>query len=124
MLPLGGGLDGKAPLFVPAGQRILYSISSLHRRKDLFGEDADEFRPERWESLRPGWSYIPFSGGPRICIGQQLALNEAGYTTVRLLQEFSRIEPRGKMEWTEDVTLILVPGDGCKVGLFRNPSIL
>ena len=30
----------------------------MHRRKDYYGEDADEFRPERWETLRPGWEYI------------------------------------------------------------------
>ncbi|UKZ80120.1 hypothetical protein TrVFT333_007885 [Trichoderma virens FT-333] len=64
VLPKGGGLDGQSPVFVPKGTDCRFSTYSLHRRKDLYGEDAEEFRPERWESLRPSWEYIPFSGGP------------------------------------------------------------
>ena len=55
VLPLGGGPDGKSPVFIPAGATVNYSVYSMHRRKDLFGEDADEFKPERWETLRPVW---------------------------------------------------------------------
>jgi cytochrome P450 len=33
-----------------------------------------------------------FNGGPRICIGQQFALTEAGYATVRILQRFSAMQ--------------------------------
>ncbi|KAJ4377219.1 hypothetical protein N0V83_000042 [Neocucurbitaria cava] len=56
VLPKGGGPEGKAPIFVPKGQIILYNVYSLHRRQDIFGPDADIFRPERWEdnALRPG----------------------------------------------------------------------
>ena len=43
----------------------------MHRRTDYYGPDADEFKPERWEVLRPGWEYLPFNGGPRICIGRK-----------------------------------------------------
>jgi cytochrome P450 len=35
------------------------------------------------------WTYIPFNGGPRICLGQQFALTEASYVIVRILQTFS-----------------------------------
>lgn len=42
--------------------------------------------------MRFGWHYLAFSGGPRICLGQQYALTEAGYVTVRLCQEFEGIE--------------------------------
>jgi cytochrome P450 len=65
-LPLGGGPDGKSPIFVPKGQMVIYQVYVMHRRTDLYGEDAQEFKPERWENLRPGWQYLPFNGGPRI----------------------------------------------------------
>jgi hypothetical protein len=42
----------------------------MHRRKDIWGPDADDFRPERWDGRRVGWEYLPFNGGPRICIGR------------------------------------------------------
>lgn len=95
----------------------------MHRRKDVFGEDADEFRPERWEDIRVGyvplsvfsslsfpirnflwltqlssslyrWEYIPFSGGPRICLGQQFALTQIEYALFKFFRVFKSIEPR------------------------------
>jgi len=117
VLPLGGGPDGKHPLFVPKGTMVGYSPYTMHRRKDIYGPDADEFKPERWESLRPGWEYLPFNGGPRICLGQQYALTEASYVTVRLVQEFSKIESRDQGPWQEGLTLTLCSLNGTKVGL-------
>ena len=55
VLPLGGGPDGKSPIFVEAGTAVNYQVYNIHRRKDIYGEDAEEFRPERWESIRQGW---------------------------------------------------------------------
>lgn len=40
-------VDGKA-VFLPGGTHIGYSVNGLHSRKDIFGEDAHLFRPERW----------------------------------------------------------------------------
>ena len=62
VLPRGGGPDGQSSLFVPKKKIVQYSVYTMHRRKDLYGEDAAEFKPERWESLRPGWEYLPFNG--------------------------------------------------------------
>lgn len=76
-LPLGGGRDGKSPVFVPKGTVVNYGVHAMHHREDLFGEDHDEFKPERWldeggkKGLRVGWEYLPFNGGPRICIGRR-----------------------------------------------------
>ncbi|KAL8731062.1 MAG: hypothetical protein Q9181_004449 [Wetmoreana brouardii] len=105
VLPLGGGPDGKSPLFIPAKKTVAWSVYTMHRRKDLYGEDAEDFKPERWEKLRHGWEYLPFNGGPRICIGQQFALTEASYTTIRLIQEFKGIGSRDPEPWTEKVTI-------------------
>lgn len=119
ILPLGGGPDGKSPIFVAKGTVISYSPWSMHRREDFYGPDALEFKPERWETLRPGWEYLPFNGGPRICVGQQYALMEASYATVRLMQSFPRIESRDDREWREWLTITLASGVGCKVALFE-----
>lgn len=60
-----------------------------------------------------------FNGGPRICVGQQYALLEASYATVRLMQKFGRIESRDPREWKEWMTITLASGVGCKVGLYE-----
>jgi len=91
-IPLGGGPDGKSPVFVPKGTGVDYSVHIMQRRKDIWGEDAWDFKPERWVGRKAGWEFLPFNGGPRICLGQQFALTEAGYVIVRLLQKFDKIE--------------------------------
>lgn len=78
VLPTGGGPDGKSPIFVPAGMIVGWSLWSMHRRTDFYGPDAEEFRPDRWlgdKGLRPSWEYLPFNGGPRICIGREYCPN-------------------------------------------------
>ncbi|KAJ5605217.1 n-alkane-inducible cytochrome P450 [Penicillium lagena] len=116
-LPIGGGLDGKAPIFVKEGHEIMYSVYTMHRLPEIYGLDADEYRPERWESLKPGWAYAPFNGGPRICIGQQFALTEAGYAIARILQQFDRIENRDPNTFQEAYTLTLASANGTKVAM-------
>ncbi|KAM0129843.1 hypothetical protein ACHAP3_007580 [Botrytis cinerea] len=119
VLPRGGGPDGRSPTMVKKGDLVQWSSYALHRRTDIYGEDADQFRPERWEKLRVVWEYIAFSGGPRICIGQQFALTEASYTTIRLLQTFPKIEARDDNPFTEWLTLTMSNKWGCQVGMFR-----
>jgi len=117
ILPTGGGQDGKSPMLIKAGTAVHYHTYSMHRRPDFFGPDAEEFKPERWETLNPKWEYLPFNGGPRICIGQQFALTEASYTTIRIVQAFKAIEPREVRPWRELVSLATAVGGGVKVAL-------
>ncbi|KAL8755506.1 MAG: hypothetical protein Q9199_003586 [Rusavskia elegans] len=119
ILPLGGGEDGKSPIFVRAGTLVVFHFVALHVRKDLWGEDADDFRPERWLDEKASWNFLPFGGGPRNCIGQQFALTEASYTTVRLLQEFSGIESRDSQPWTERMGATVTSANGAKMSLAR-----
>ena len=74
---------------------------TMHSDPDFWGSDAEEFKPERWDGRKLDFSYLPFNAGPRICIGQQFALAEIAYVTVRFLQKFDAIEglglPKGRL---------------------------
>jgi cytochrome P450 len=93
-LPRGGGPDESEPIFIQKGSAVFYDTYSLQRDKEFWGEDADKFIPERWDETQKNhlWKYIPFNGGPRICLGQQFALTEIGYVVVRILQTFNDIK--------------------------------
>ncbi|KID65470.1 Cytochrome P450 52A12 [Metarhizium brunneum] len=116
-LPTGGGDDGRSPIFVPKGTDVGYSVFIMHRRKDLWGDDCDVFKPERWESRKPGWDYLPFNGGPRICIGQQFALTEIAYVLVRMLQRIDVLDGSAAGPVKHGLTLTNCPADGVKLRL-------
>ncbi|KAK6390630.1 hypothetical protein LTR65_005502 [Meristemomyces frigidus] len=121
VLPLGGGADGASPVFVTKGTLVCYNVYALHRRKDFYGSDADDFRPERWEDgklqQRLRWAYLPFNGGPRICLGQRYALTEVAYVLVRMVQEFRALRSEDPRPWEELLSLTLRPRNGVKVSL-------
>ncbi|KAI0545360.1 cytochrome P450 52E2 [Xylaria curta] len=117
ILPRGGGPDGKDPVFVKKGTSVRYVPWIMHRRKDIFGEDADEFRPERWEDLRVTMEYLPFNAGPRICIGQQFALTQMALITLRLLQAFKTIERRDDRPPIQKLGINLSMLYGCQVSV-------
>jgi cytochrome P450 len=69
------------------GSIVLFSPYVTQRLPELWGDDADQFRPERWLEREPEpFSFIPFGGAYRKCIGFALALTEVQVTVVRLLQ--------------------------------------
>ena len=76
---------------IPAGCDICVAISVLHRLPQIWGEDALEFKPERFSSTSviPAGAFIPFALGPRNCLGQGFALVEIKSTLAVLLQKFS-----------------------------------
>lgn len=63
---------------------MAFSTFAVQRNRDLYGQDANKFRPERWEDdvikqrRMVDWSYHPFFGGPRKCLGGKL-IWEFGY---------------------------------------------
>ncbi|KAH8898479.1 cytochrome P450 [Thozetella sp. PMI_491] len=119
VIPYGGGPDGKSPVLVPEGMPVIYNVYGLHRREDIFGPDFEEFRPSRWESLRLGWEFLPFSGGPRTCIGQQFAITEASYVLIRFLQIFDTIECTDPRQWEEKIALTVSSRNGVHVKFKR-----
>jgi cytochrome P450 len=71
---------------VPAGRTVLYSPYITHRLPEVWG-DPEVFRPGRWADGEPvPYSFVPFGGGRRRCIGFALATLELQVLTVRLAQ--------------------------------------
>jgi cytochrome P450 len=85
---------------IPAGRRLMVSIYATHRDPRIW-EDPERFDPTRFaQGSKPvPYSYIPFGGGPRNCIGSAYAIYEAKAVLARLLQRFRFVLKR------EDVTL-------------------
>lgn len=73
----------------------------IHRDKAVFGEDPEEFRPERFESEaligRNPFAYVPFSAGPRNCIGMELGADCIPQLKTTSLHPFrSEVRPHGR----------------------------
>lgn len=85
---------------IPAGTTVLITPYVVHRHK-LLWEDPDSFRPERF---LPGnrekidrYAYLPFSQGPRICIGAAFAIQEAMIALAEIMKRY-RVDPPGEAE--------------------------
>lgn len=94
----GDDWTGRA-LHVRAGTLVTIPIATLHRDERYWGPDPDAFNPLRFErgiagaALHP-MAYIPFSHGPRNCVGAQFALLEARVILAVLLQHLDwRLSP-------------------------------
>ncbi|KAI0358319.1 cytochrome P450 [Trametes cingulata] len=81
---------------ISPGTSIIIPIMALNRSKKLWGEDAREFKPERWENPPEAISSIPgvwghmltFLGGPRACIGFRFSLVEMKALVFTLVRAF------------------------------------
>ncbi|QMT18156.1 bifunctional cytochrome P450/NADPH--P450 reductase [Planococcus maritimus] len=79
---------------VEKGEAFTLLIPELHRDTSVWGLDAEEFRPERFEDMTkiPHHAFKPFGNGQRACIGQQFALHEAVLVLGMVLQHFELID--------------------------------
>ncbi|CRK82677.1 bifunctional cytochrome P450/NADPH--P450 reductase [Neobacillus massiliamazoniensis] len=75
---------------IKEGEKVKVLIPQLHRDKGAWGDDVEDFRPERFEDPYkvPHDAYKPFGNGQRACIGMQFALHEATLVLGMLLQHF------------------------------------
>ena len=120
VLPRGGGPDGEHPIFVSRGSRVITAFHALHRSPEVFGPNIEEFDPDRWTRIKPGaWEYLPFSRGPRSCVGRSIATNQAAFVLAKLAQRYSRIESRDDRPWAGKLGLTCANENGCQVGLYE-----
>ncbi|KAK5256845.1 hypothetical protein LTR16_002256, partial [Cryomyces antarcticus] len=74
VVPAGPGIDLCGHHF-PQETVLSVPAYTIHHSKEIWGNDADEFRPERWENAteKQKAAFIPFSYGPRACVGRNVA---------------------------------------------------
>jgi cytochrome P450 len=91
---------------------------SQHHDKSFWGDDVDDFKPERWATIRPMWEYTPFSSGSRVCPAIRLVYTECEYILVTLVRDFSTLVNKDEvLEWVEERRLIYQSPNGAKAGL-------
>jgi cytochrome P450 len=96
------------------GAEVLIPQWAVHRSARHY-EAPLEFRPERWTEAfmdgLPKYAYFPFSGGPRVCIGEALVTMEDALVLASIVKRYDISLPEGfHVEPTEGLTLL--PGDG------------
>lgn len=81
-------LDG----IIPKGTQIILGLYNLHRSREFWGENANEFQPERFlpenSAGHHPYQYVPFSAGARNCIGIRYAQTSLCITLIHLLRNF------------------------------------
>eukprot|EP00095_Tigriopus_kingsejongensis_P006181 maker-scaffold191_size271209-snap-gene-1.29 protein:Tk06181 transcript:maker-scaffold191_size271209-snap-gene-1.29-mRNA-1 annotation:"hypothetical protein DAPPUDRAFT_192258" len=112
---------------VPAETNIILYTYLLHRDPEQF-PNPEEFDPERFSSTkshqRHAYAYVPFSAGPRNCIGQKFAMMEEKVVVSSLLRKFnlsSNVIP-SKMELLPE--LILRPKDGIQMTVTKRTRMV
>ncbi|OAG04252.1 cytochrome P450 [Paraphaeosphaeria sporulosa] len=115
VLPSGGGPNHDQPLPVPAGTFAISNSWGVHVSKEIYGPDADEWKPSRWNKFKPGSKeFLAFGAGPRSCLGKDKALAEAAYLLARLVKRFESLESRTP-EWKPDASFSMKNKKGYRI---------
>lgn len=76
---------------IAAGSTVMFGVYMAHRHPD-FWDEPEAFRPERFTPervrARHRYAYLPFVGGPRVCIGRRFALYEVSLAMAKILRRF------------------------------------
>lgn len=96
---------------LPKGQKVVASIRLMHDNEELF-PNARAFDPDRFVGVRPGtFSWIPFGGGSRRCIGAAFATMEMNVVLRTLLRDFTLEPTDARDERTHFRGVALVPAE-------------
>ena len=108
---------------IPTGIEINPSIRLIHRREDLY-LDAAAFRPERFlgDDAPDTYTWLPFGGGTRRCLGASFALTEMRIVLARVLERAALRAASSKLSEVQLRAITLTPRDGVRVILDRPPA--
>lgn len=114
------------PYTVPEGVQLVLCFSAIHRNPKHW-PDPERFDPERFlnNHKRHPYAYLPFSAGPRNCIGQKFAMLEMKATLVKIFRKFkvTSLDPQDKVFPT--VAFMLKPEVPVRVRLeLRSPHLV
>ncbi|XP_037952215.1 probable cytochrome P450 313a2 [Teleopsis dalmanni] len=118
-------VDTKLPnnIHLPKGTQVMIPIFNLHRRKDIWGAQANEFNPENFSqenaTKRDPFAYIPFSKGSRNCIGWRYAETALRVLLITLVRnfKFSTSFPYKDLEFVDHLSLRYVVEPKIKISL-------
>jgi cytochrome P450 len=109
-------------LHIPKGTTVTMVPAMVQRNSLIWGDDADEFKPDRWDNLNADaaspYAITAFSGVPRVCVGSSFAYLEMKAVLVELLSKFA-FEPVGRSPKMLNPVLTLKPEGGLKVKVRR-----
>ncbi|MFX0580909.1 cytochrome P450 [Nocardia nepalensis] len=104
---------------LPKGQNVLVSIRLMHDNEELF-PNARAFDPDRFVGVRPGtFTWIPFGGGARRCIGAAFATMEMNVVLRTLLRDFTLAPTEAPDERTHFRGVALVPAKKGRAVVYR-----
>lgn len=104
---------------VPANTAVGISIVALHHREDIY-PDPDEFRPERFLEAKPGtYTWIPFGGGIRRCLGASLAVAEQKIVLAEIARRTDMVAPSRRPERARQRNVTTIPARGGRVVVER-----
>ncbi|KAK2594363.1 hypothetical protein QQS21_007923 [Conoideocrella luteorostrata] len=89
--------------YFPAGTVLSVPTYTMHHSKEIWGDDAEEYKPERWENAtnRQKNAFIPFSHGPRACVGRNVAEMELKLIVATWVRRYAVTLRQGEMETRE-----------------------
>ena len=104
---------------LPARTPVAVSIAALHHREDVY-PDPFAFRPERFVATKPGtYTWIPFGGGIRRCLGATLAMAEQRVVLKAIVQRTDLVAPDPAPEKPRQRNVTMIPRDGGRVLVLR-----